>query len=95
MEYGIIHYFPGGTKDNYEAAIAAVHSRSDSLPDGQIFHAAGPSPGGWTIVTVYESKERWQQFRDGVLMPKMQQGVEGGFSTAPEETVVEVYKLLR
>jgi hypothetical protein len=64
MAYAIVHHFPGGTKEQYEASIAAVHPGRKSLPKGQIFHAAGPSAGGWTIVAVHASKESWEQFRD-------------------------------
>ena len=91
MAYGIVHHFPGGTKEQYEASLAAVHPSRDTLPDGQIFHAAGPSDGGWTIVAIHESKESWERFRDGILMPKMQAGIEGGFPTPPEESAFEVY----
>ena len=91
MAYGIVHHFPGGTEEQYEASIAAVHPSRDTLPDGQIFHAAGPSAGGWTITAVHESKESWEQFRDNILMPKMKAGIEGGFPTPPEETAFEVY----
>ena len=93
MPYGIVHHFPGGTKDQYEASLAAVHPSRDSLPKGQIFHAAGASAGGWTIVAIHESKETWEAFRDGILMPRMQQGIEGGFTTPPEETSFEVDNL--
>jgi len=55
------------------------------LPEGQVFHAAGPSANGWTIVAVHDSKESWDRFRDGVLMPRMAQGVEGGFAAPPVE----------
>ena len=92
--YGIVHFFRGGTKEQYEASLAAVHPGEGLLPEGQIFHAAGPSSGGWTIMAVHESKESWERFRDGTLLPTLQQGVEGGFTSMPEETVVEVYKLL-
>jgi hypothetical protein len=94
MAYGIVHHFPGGTKEQYEASVAAVHPSDGSLPDGQIFHAAGASPGGWTIVAVHDSKESWEQFRDGILMPRMQQGIEGGFATPPEETAIDLYKVM-
>jgi hypothetical protein len=94
MAFAIVHHFPGGTKENYEASLAAVHPGPDKLPDGQILHIAGASPGGWTIVAVHESKESWERFRDGILMPKLQQGVEGGFAAPPEETEIDVYKLL-
>jgi hypothetical protein len=91
MAYGVVHHFPGGTEEQYEASIGAVHPSRDTLPDGQIFHAAGPSEGGWTIVAVHESKESWERFRDDILMPQMQQGIEGGFPQPPQETAFEVY----
>jgi predicted dienelactone hydrolase len=90
MAYGIMHQFPGGTKEQYEASIAAVHPSKDTLPQGQVFHAAGPSAGGWTIMAIHESKESWERFRDGTLMPRMQQGIEGGFQSPPQETAFEV-----
>ena len=90
MAYGIVHHFRGGTKEQYEASIAAVHPTPDTLPDGQIFHVAGPSPDGWTIVAVHESQESWERFRDDILMPRMQQGIEGGFAGPPEETGFEI-----
>ena len=93
MAYGIVHHFAGGTKEQYEASIAAVHPSDGSLPEGQIFHAAGPSAGGWTIMAVHDSRESWERFRDDILMPRMQQGIDGGFPTPPEETTVDVYKL--
>ena len=93
MAYGVVHHFPGGTREQYEASIAAVHP-SDGLPDGQIFHAAGASPGGWTIIAVHDSQESWERFRDGILVPRMQQGIEGGFPTPPQETPVEISTIL-
>ena len=91
MSYGVVHTFPGGTKDQYEASIAAVHPADGSLPDGQLFHAAGPSGDGWTIVAVHDSQESWEQFRDEKLMPTMSAGIDGGFTTPPQEKTFEVY----
>jgi hypothetical protein len=93
MAYGIIHHFAGGTKEQYEASIAAVHPGKDRLPKGQIFHAAGASAGGWTIVAVHESKESWERFRDDILMPRMKQGIKGGFAAPPQETAFDVANL--
>ena len=95
MAYGIVHHFPGGTKDQYEASIAAVHPTRDSLPKGQIFHAAGASSGGWTIVAIHESKESREAFRDEILRPRMQAGIPGGFAEPPQETVFEVLNEVR
>ena len=91
MAYGIVHHFAGGTKDQYEATLAAVHP-GDGLPDGQVFHAAGPSEGGWTVVAIHDSRESWERFRDGILGPKLAAGVEGGFTVEPQETGFEVHR---
>jgi hypothetical protein len=95
MAYAIVHHFPGGTKDQYEKSIAAVHPSRGSLPVGQIFHAAGPAAGGWTIVAVHESKQSWDEFRDQILIPRMQKGIEGGLVGPPQETAFEVHNLQR
>jgi len=91
MAYGVVHFFPGGTREQYEASLVAVYPSRSSLPKGQVFHAAGPSAGGWTIVAVHDSKGSWEAFRDNILMPKLKQGVPGGFTTPPQEQAFEVY----
>lgn len=93
MPYGIVHFFPGGTKEQYEASIAAVHPARDVLPKGQIFHAAGPSSGGWTVIAIHDSKASWEEFRDSTLFPAFKKGVEGGFTSPPQETSFEVANL--
>src|SRR5262245_26362289 len=90
MAYGIVHHFPNGTKEQYDASLKVVHPGKGKLPSGQMFHAAGPSKGGWTIVAIHDSKESWERFRDQILLPKLQAGIAGGFTTQPEETIFEV-----
>jgi len=91
MAYGVVHQFKGGTQEQYEASAAAVHPSDGSLPEGQIFHAAGPSSDGWTIVAVHDSQESWERFRDDVLMPQMQAGIDGGLTAPPTETTFPVH----
>ncbi len=93
MAYGVVHLFPGGTQEQYEASIGAVHPADGSLPDGQTFHAAGPSADGWLVVAVHESQESWERFRDEILGPRMGAGIEGGFPTPPQETAFTVHNL--
>jgi hypothetical protein len=93
MAYAIVHYFEGGTKAQYDASIAAVHPSRNTLPKGQIFHVAGPYANGWSIVAIHESKDSWEQFRDGTLMPRMKQGIAGGFTAPPKEMCFEVDNL--
>jgi hypothetical protein len=92
--FAIVHFFAGGTKKQYAASLAAVHPGKTKLPKGQIFHAAGKSKGGWTIVAVHDSKKSWVQFRDTILMPRMKQGIKGGFKKPPHETAIEIKTLL-
>ena len=93
MAYGIVHHFPGGTEEQYRASLAVVHPADGSLPDGQIFHAAGESAGGWTIIAGHESQESWESFRDNVLLPALSSGIEGGFPTPPEERAIDIRNL--
>jgi hypothetical protein len=95
MAYGVVHFFPGGTKAQYEASLGAVHPNRNTLPKGQTFHAAGPSAGGWTIVAIHDSRESWERFRDDILMPRLQKGVPGGFTTPPQEQAFEIVNLQR
>lgn len=95
MAYGIVHFFPEGTKEQYEASLAAVHPNRSTLPEGQIYHAAGPSAGGWTIIAIHESKASWEAFRDNVLMPRLQAGIDGGFAGPPQEQAFEISNLQR
>jgi hypothetical protein len=90
MAYGVVHQFAGGTEEQYQASIAAVHPGDGSLPRGQVLHIAGPSDEGWLIVAIHDSKQSWEEFRDGTLMPRMQAGIDGGFATPPQETTFEV-----
>ena len=91
MAYGIVHQFPGGTQEQYETAIAAVHPSDGSLPEGQMFHAAGQSADGWIIFAIHDARESWERFRNETLMPRLSEGIEGGFPTPPQETTFTVH----
>ena len=95
MPFAIIHHFPGGTKEMYEASTKVAHGGTDGLPPGQLFHAAGPEGDGWTVIAVYESEAAWVTFRDTILMPSLQAGIEGVFTTPPEERTLELSTVLR
>ena len=94
MAYGVTHFFAGGTKEQYDAVLEAVHPDGGGLPKGQIFHAAGASEGGWTIMVLHDSRETWEGFRDGTLIPRFERGIDGGFTSPPMETGFEAYKVL-
>jgi hypothetical protein len=90
MAYLMTHFWPGATAEQYRTNLAVVHP-AGGLPDGQLYHAAGPTEGGILIAAVWDSKESADRFLNEVLMPSMP--VEGGFSGHPEERVAEVTNL--
>jgi hypothetical protein len=70
--------------------MAAVHPGRGQLPAGQLFHAAG-APGGWTIIAIHDSQEDWERFRDEIARPRAHRGIDGGFTTPPQETAFEAH----
>ena len=42
MAYLMTHFWPGATMEQYRASVAVVHPPG-GLPDGQVYHAAGPT----------------------------------------------------
>jgi hypothetical protein len=91
----IVHHFPRGTKKQYAASIAAVHPSKTKLPKGQIYHLAGKSAGGWTIVAVHDSKASWLRFRNRILIPTMKKGIKGGFTKPPQEIAINATTVLK
>ena len=88
--FGIVHRFKGGTREQYENNIKALHpDGGKALPPGQTLHLAGATDDGWIIVAVHDSKESWERFRDETLVPGLPK-VENGLQGQPDETTFEV-----
>ena len=95
MAYGIVHHFPGGTSEQYEASIAAVHPSDGSLPDGQIFHAAGPIEGGWGVIDFWESREAFDRFLESGFGPAAQELGDRTFTTPPDIKEFPVHNITK
>lgn len=93
MAFGIVHRFAGGTKEQYEAAVAVVHPPDGSLPEGQMHHIAGATDDGWIVIAVHDSRESWERFRDQTLLPGLEQLGDDGFAGPPDETSFETHNL--
>jgi hypothetical protein len=74
MAIGVLFDFPGVTQAQYDATLKALKpggrfSRLSDWPtSGVLFHVAGPTPGGWRVVDVWESEADFRRFGE-VLMP--------------------------
>jgi hypothetical protein len=93
MAFMITHFYEGGTKEQYDAVIAAAHPAGGGLPPGQQYHAAGPTEGGWLIFATWDSKKSFDDFVDGTLMPALK-NTSGGFAGPPQQRNAEVANLV-
>lgn len=88
--FGIVQRFPGGTREQYENVVEVVHPHGGkALPAGQLLHLAGPTGDGWLVLTVHESRDSWERFRDHTLMPGLA-SVDDGLPGPPEEMTFDV-----
>ncbi|MGO8873377.1 MAG: hypothetical protein ACLQPH_18625 [Acidimicrobiales bacterium] len=92
MAYLVTHFFEGGTKEQYQVVVDAAHP-GGALPAGQTYHAAGPTEGGWLVVSVWDSKDECDRFVHETLMPTLT-SVPGGLSGPPQERAAEVENLV-
>jgi hypothetical protein len=89
----ITHYFEGGTEEQYRNVVARAHP-AEGLPAGQLYHAAGPTDGGWLIAAVWENRESFESFVHDTLVPVLQ-STDGGFTGPPQERTAEVANLVK
>ena len=66
---------PGAGPREYEQAFALIHP-DGAWPEGQLSHTAGPTPDGFRVIDVWDSREAFERFERDVLAPL-------GFSGAP------------
>ena len=88
MAVVVVNEIAGGEQSLYEQVTSRVMPEGQ-LPDGWRDHIAGPMDGGWRVISVWDSDEDFQRFRDESLMPAMQ---EAGGSMAPSVETKPVFR---
>jgi hypothetical protein len=68
MAVGLWIMFNGGTQEQYDAVDSHVEVDANP-PDGLIFHSAGPTEGGWSIIDFWESRDHFDRFFEGRIGP--------------------------
>ena len=92
MAVVIVNEIEGGGQDFYDQVNSKVMP-GGQLPDGCQVHIAGPVENGWRVITVWDSDEQFQQFRDEKLIPALSEaGGEG--RVAPALKTDPVHNLL-
>lgn len=70
--------------DDYQKVQAAV---GDETPDGLIYHAAGEQENGnWQSVSIWESEDHFNRFRDERLLPAVRSTIGEGAASGPPPT---------
>jgi hypothetical protein len=92
MAVVIVTEIDGGSQEMYDQVNPKV-MEGGRLPEGCQLHIAGPIENGWRVITVWESEERFQQFRDEKLIPAVREADEEG-SIAPNISAQPVHNLI-
>ena len=92
MAVVIVNEIEGANQDFYDQVNPKVMP-DGNLPDGCQLHIAGPVDNGWRVITVWDSEEQFQQFRDEKLIPTIREA--GGEQTnAPHISADPVHNLI-
>jgi hypothetical protein len=78
----VVNEIEGGNQDFYEQVSGKVMSEG-RLPEGCQVHIAGPTDTGWRVITVWDSEEQFDQFRNEKLIPTLRE-VGGEDRIAPK-----------
>jgi hypothetical protein len=84
MAWGRLVFYPGGTEEQYRAVVDAIPD-FDNVP-GRTYYAAGPTEGGWMMLTVWESQEDFQRFAREVIAPAHEKAGANGWQSPPQAT---------
>ena len=84
---------PGIDVERYEAVTDRVMP-GGQLPEGCQLHIAGPVDQGWRVITVWDTREAFDQFRQEKLMPAFKEVAGGGSPPVLTPEVNEVHKLI-
>jgi hypothetical protein len=74
----VVAEFPGGTAEQ-DAAMVKMLNLQASPPIGVRVRAAGPTADGWRVVTLWDSQEQFERFRDETFLP----AIKGTGRTVP------------
>jgi hypothetical protein len=69
MAYCLITDNAKGSAELFEQILQHLAASGEMPPEGAIFQVAGPSEHGWRVISVWESREAQERFRDERLLP--------------------------
>ena len=67
----VTSFLPGGTAEQDDAMVQALDLETNPPPGARV-RMAGPWESGWRIVSLWDSQEAFEAFRDGRLLPALE-----------------------
>jgi hypothetical protein len=92
MAVVVVAEIEGGNQDFYEQ-VSSKAMPGGQMPEGGQVHIAGPTEGGWRVITVWDSEEQFEQFRNERLIPALREA-GGDDRVAPEIIADPVHRLI-
>jgi heme-degrading monooxygenase HmoA len=92
MAVVVVAEIEGGNQDFYEQVNAKAMPGGE-LPGGGQVHIAGPTERGWRVITVWDSEQQFQQFRNERLIPALREA-GGDDRIAPKISADPVHRLI-
>lgn len=68
----VTSFVPGGTAER-DAAVSEALGLDGNPPAGARLRVAGPAEGGWRVVSLWDSKEAFDEFVEQRLLPALEQ----------------------
>ena len=91
MAVAVVLEIAGITQQQIDALNQRIAPDGTS-PEGQVFHAAGPTETGWVVVDVWESQEAFQRFVERTTPIAQELGLRTDFQML---RTFQVYDLLK
>ena len=92
MSVVIVNEIEGADQSFYDS-VNPKAMPDGKLPDGCQVHIAGPTDGGWRVITVWDTEDQFQQFRDEKLIPAITE-LGGEDRVAPSISADPVHKFI-
>lgn len=92
MAVVVVAEIEGGSEELYEQ-VSEKAAPGGQLPEGGKVHIAGPVANGWRVITVWDSEDQFNRFRDEKLIPALREAGEGD-RIAPRIQTAPVHRLI-
>jgi hypothetical protein len=71
MAFCVITTNPNGSAELFERVGERIRESGEFPPEGAVFQVAGAAPDGWKVISVWESRDAFERFRDDRLRPAL------------------------